>query len=286
MSNPRIEEVDDEDDIASDPEEMDPSTFDFARPQGSSLQPAMDPAASRMDPAMLQNMLQPQNQQQPGAGMTARDRERIMREQKEKTKNYQCIYPVYFDRNRSREEGRRIGKELAVENPLARGIVDALQEIGRQEGVGLQIAFEPAKCHPKDWANPGRVKVLVKQGGRPISSKIQNKHHLYKKIATYLQSHPTTADDPLKLRIQGVPLPKDGKPPAPQVPRGWKMNTVLPLHSPALTGGGVSDNMLKDMMAEMGGQLPPGMEGMVGGGAGGGGGSSSGGAKKKDKKKK
>lgn len=31
------------------------------------------------------------------------------------------------------------------------------------------------------------------------------------------------------------------------------MSTILPLHSPALSGGGVSENFLKDMMAEMGG---------------------------------
>ena len=34
------------------------------------------------------------------------------------------------------------------------------------------------------------------------------------------------------------------------------MGTILPLHSPAVSGGGVSENLLKDMMAEMGqGQL-------------------------------
>ena len=71
-------------------------------------------------------------------------------------------------------------------------------------------------------------------------------------------------------------MPKDGKPiVAPAVPRGFKMGTVLPLHSPALSGGGVSDNFLKDMMSDMGGQLPAGMEGMAnmanmaGGGGGG-----------------
>lgn len=50
------------------------------------------------------------------------------------------------------------------------------------------------------------------------------------------------------------------------------MNRILPLHSPALSGGGVSEDMFKDMMAELqGGQAgasAPGIEG-----------------KKKDKKK-
>lgn len=42
--------------------------------------------------------------------------------------------------------------------------------------------------------------------------------------------------------------------PSPNPPRGWKMGSILPLHSPALTGGGVSDNPFKDAMKEMQGQ--------------------------------
>lgn len=32
------------------------------------------------------------------------------------------------------------------------------------------------------------------------------------------------------------------------------MGTILPLHSPAVSGGGVSENIFKDMMAEMQGR--------------------------------
>jgi signal recognition particle subunit SRP19 len=83
-------------------------------------------------------------------------------------KHYQCIYPVYFDANRTRAEGRRVGAESAVQNPLAREIVDAVQLLG------LKTVFEPGKMHPKDWANPGRVRVLVKEGGRARSSRVKN----------------------------------------------------------------------------------------------------------------
>lgn len=102
-------------------------------------------------------------------------------------------------------------------------------------------------------------------------------HHLYLLVAGYLQAHPTTAESPLRLRIAG--LEASGKaPPPPAVPRGWKINPVLPLHSPALSGGGVSENILKEMMQEMQGQQG------VGGPAGGGDGAE-GGRKKKEKKK-
>ena len=87
----------------------------------------------------------------------------------------------------------------------------------------------------------------------------------------------------MKYRFGGMP-PQKEPPPPPAIPRGFKIGSILPLHSPALSGGGVSDNFLKDMMSEMGGQLPPGMEGMLGGGAGGSGGGQQ--KKVKDKKKK
>lgn len=93
----------------------------------------------------------------------------------------------------------------------------------------------------------------------------QTEHHLYNLVAEYLRDHPTTTESASRLRIAGLPMPKTPLPP-PAVPKGWKMGTILPLHSPALSGGGVNENYLKDMMAEMQGQggmpgmpqLPPG----------------------------
>lgn len=53
------------------------------------------------------------------------------------------------------------------------------------------------------------------------------------------------------------------------------MGTILPLHSAGVTGGGVSENLLKEAMAEMqqSGGMPgmPGMPGMSGASAAGGG---------------
>lgn len=184
MAHPRIEEVEDEvEEDVSDPEEMDLEEFDFARPQGSlQSQAPMDPASTQISPAELQRILgggagdagtNPAQMQQ-SAAANEKERQRIQREQMEKTKGFQCIYPIYFDAKRTREQGRRVGKEDAVENPLARTIVDALQHIGQTQGVMLQAAFEPMKTHPKDWANPGRVRVAIKQDGKPMNAKVKS----------------------------------------------------------------------------------------------------------------
>lgn len=91
-----------------------------------------------------------------------------------------------------------------------------------------------------------------------------------------------------------MPPPDTSKPyPEPAVPKGWKMGKILPYYSPGLPGGGVSDNFLKDMMAEMtagGGGLPAGadmsaLQNMMGGMGGGGGPSAQQPAKKEKKKK-
>lgn len=155
-----------------------------------------------------------------------------------------CLYPLYFDARRSRRQGRRVARDLAVGDPLA---VDLAQACAR---LGLAVRLEPEKRHPKDWANPGRVRI----GALAAAPDVANKHHLYLLVARQLAAAPTT-DRSLGLRVPGpagepVP-PLDAPYPRPAVPRGWTMGQRLPYLSPAMSGGGVSDNLFRDMMNEM-----------------------------------
>lgn len=248
MSHVRVEDVSD-----SDPEEVAPSVSI----QESLIDPANVPSSSNKISMPTRPAPQPR---------------------REIPKHFQCVYPVYFDKSRSRADGRKVGTALAVENPLARDIVDAVQTLG------LNVGFEPEKLHPKDWANPGRVRVMLKdENGNLTNSRIKNKHHLYILVAEYLKAHPTTEESPYRLRISGLPMPEK-LPSPPPTPRGWKIGKILPIHSPAYSGGGVSDNPFKDAMAEMQSlQGMPGMPGMLGMGEPGSGTSSK--EKKKDKKR-
>ncbi|KAK9471277.1 signal recognition particle, SRP19 subunit [Dipodascopsis tothii] len=181
-------------------------------------------------------------------------------------KDWQTVYPVYFDASRSQSEGRRVSKAMAVENPLAKALVEACAV------AGVQVVFEPQKTHPKDWSNPGRVRINLRdpETKQPTNPAIKNKRQLYIYIAEYLKTHPTKPEDPLSLPIPG--LPSDKVPEKPEVPRGWKVNAILPLHSPALSGGGVSDNIFKDLQGDgglanmLGGMGGGGMPGMGAGG--------------------
>lgn len=145
----RVEELSDSD---SDPDEVAPSE---PLPRDSIIAPVSVPPTATPSPPVAQ---MPQFPQMPEP-----------QPQREIPRHYQCLYPVYFDKTRSRAEGRKVGSELAVENPLARDIVDAVQMLG------LKAALEPEKLHPKDWANPGRVRVLLKdEDGRLVNSNIKN----------------------------------------------------------------------------------------------------------------
>jgi signal recognition particle subunit SRP19 len=75
-------------------------------------------------------------------------------------------------------------------------------------------------------------------------------------MAEYLQSHPANAESPMKVQIPGITV--DKPPPPPAVPKGWKINEILPVHSPALSGGGISDNLMRDLMREEGMTEPSG----------------------------
>ncbi|KAG9239910.1 signal recognition particle, SRP19 subunit [Calycina marina] len=259
MSHARVEEVSDSE-LDSDPSEGDISDLDDTPfnereiiKQRSAPPPQPRPAAAQpslINPTQIPTGFQHQN---------SKDAQRF--------KKAQCIYPIYFDKRRSRKDGRMVGLEMAVENPLARDIVEACSLLR------LETLFETNKIHPKDWANPGRVKVKV----RGNNANVKNKHQLYTLISKHLQAHPTTEQSALRMMIPGFPMPDSSKPyPKPAVPKGkqWKMGTILPYISPALTGGGVSENFLGEIMKEMqagGGKLPPGMpdmSGLMGGGAG------------------
>ena len=145
----QIEEVSD-----SDPEEIAPSyDSDDDLPRNAIISPVNIPSKAAPQP----------QQQMPMPSMPAPE------PQREIPRHFSCLYPVYFDKTRSRAEGRKVGAELAVENPLARDIVDAVQMLG------LNAGLEPEKLHPKDWANPGRVRVQVKnEDGQLANPKIKN----------------------------------------------------------------------------------------------------------------
>ncbi|CAN6668649.1 signal recognition particle subunit Sec65p [Trichomonascus vanleenenianus] len=249
---PRLEEITDQDLEDIDNMDFDPAEFDprnpFAKSNPSDSRAANLVPVESAEASSSSQKPMPQIPQQQVGGHPFISRKEDM----EQFKSWQVIYPVYFDASKSHSEGRRVPKETAVENPLADTIIEACK------AIGIHCVYEADKTHPKDWANPGRVRVLIRDDGNalPPAIQIKNKRHLYKIIGEYMKKHPTTERKPFEgpvaaqmKRTPGMDLPEKASPLA--VPKGWNLSTVLPLNSRAMTGGEQNEQMLKQMQDRM-----------------------------------
>lgn len=78
------------------------------------------------------------------------------------------MYPIYIDAKRAYGTGeRRIARQKAVWWPLSRDIAEAAARLG------LGVWHEGQKAHPRDWENPGRVRVQWKKDGRLMNPGIK-----------------------------------------------------------------------------------------------------------------
>ncbi len=64
------------------------------------------------------------------------------------------LYPAYFDLGRTRAEGRRVPKKLAVESPSVEDIERAAKALGLEPTVQPEAAY--SRTH---WRREGRVLV-------------------------------------------------------------------------------------------------------------------------------
>jgi len=226
---PVLEEVDDEiDNMDMDIAEFDPNLKTPVAP----LRPQPQVVRSQdSEPPLFPNM--PMAPPVPAPANPSAKRQDIIdpnsftAEERELLSKFQIIYPCYFDINRSHQQGRRVSKEYAVENPLAKTISDACRLFR------LQVLLELDKTHPQDFGNPGRVRVLIKENGSAKDGRFPNKRALLNKIGQYLKDHPTTLDS--ITAKSGVALPAEfqqGFEPSviPKV-KGFAMNTIVPVHS-------------------------------------------------------
>jgi signal recognition particle subunit SRP19 len=78
------------------------------------------------------------------------------------------VYPIYIDAKRAYGTGeRRISRVKGVWHPLSKDIAEATSRLG------LGTLHEVNKCHPRDWENPGRVRVQWKRDGQLVNPSIK-----------------------------------------------------------------------------------------------------------------
>jgi len=64
------------------------------------------------------------------------------------------IWPAYLDASKSRREGRRVPADLAVEEPTADEIAEAVGQVGYDAVIERDVAYPR-----QPWEQTGRVRV-------------------------------------------------------------------------------------------------------------------------------
>ncbi len=83
------------------------------------------------------------------------------------------IWPIYFDSRKSRKEGRRVPKKIAVPSPDIDTIAKAAKE------VGYSVTIEGGTSHPTQ-EKKGRIRIAA---GEP---KTQALRRIAEKLKSYL----------------------------------------------------------------------------------------------------
>jgi len=96
-------------------------------------------------------------------------------------KTWNTIYPVYLDAKKPYGSGRRVSRDHALWWPLSTDIANAASK------MGLSVVHEVDKSHPRDWDNPGRVRVLWKQNGKLVNHQFTTKKKLLEGLGRAVQ---------------------------------------------------------------------------------------------------
>lgn len=116
-----------------------------------------------------------------------------------------AVYPLYINKLRTRQQGRRVGKEDAVANPAFWEIRDVLKDAGFQIWIENKVhPREPDRflpLGPAPMGNPhrGRIKFkLCDENKKPCVAKFPTKVDVYKYLGQMIPK--------LKQRIEGTKM--------------------------------------------------------------------------------
>jgi signal recognition particle subunit SRP19 len=161
-SNNRLVTVEDDDDF-----DVDNMDFDLPTDAGPSSTPY---SASQPLSAQQQTLLSQFTGASGSSSHPAGSTRVIPTSEVGRFKHYIQLYPIYLDARRPHKNGeRRVSKAKSVPYPKAQEIAEVCGRF-----LGIEPVLEPEKTHPKDWENPGRVRVLLKhkESGRLVNPDI------------------------------------------------------------------------------------------------------------------
>ncbi|XP_031636073.1 signal recognition particle 19 kDa protein [Contarinia nasturtii] len=116
-----------------------------------------------------------------------------------------CIYPAYINNKKSRNEGRKIRKDLCVENPTYQEIKDVLSVSNLR--IGIENKMFPRE-KSKESQHRGRIRVQLKNDdGTPFNPDFKTREsillHLGGKIPLLKSRQSSHSSDPGHLIASG-----------------------------------------------------------------------------------
>ncbi|RLE77924.1 MAG: signal recognition particle protein Srp19 [Thermoprotei archaeon] len=85
-------------------------------------------------------------------------------------KRFVVLWPIYFDKNKSWSEGRRVAKSIAVEKPPLKDLEIAVKSLN------YEYVVEKDKKHPASWfEHQGRILVYTDEKKSIVIKKVAEK---------------------------------------------------------------------------------------------------------------
>lgn len=142
-------------------------------------------------------------------------------------KDWLQIYPIYIDAKQPFKSGcRRIAREKSVWWPLSMDIAQAASILG------LNVVHEAQAFHPRDWANPGRVRINWKEAVKQ-RAQIKTKKQLLEVLSGIIQQRrpelvPKIKTQDMAQGSEATQVASSSKVPAPSKHKQRKVHTPRP----------------------------------------------------------
>ena len=104
-----------------------------------------------------------------------------MATQQKDVKSWIVMYPAYIDESLTLEEGRKVSKALALQNPT---VIELKQACDR---LKLTAVMEK-KFYPRQQWVMGRLKIQMKDDSGKLLSQYKNRMDIYRAIATNIKA--------------------------------------------------------------------------------------------------
>eukprot|EP00163_Fabomonas_tropica_P009958 TRINITY_DN198_c0_g1_i6.p1 TRINITY_DN198_c0_g1~~TRINITY_DN198_c0_g1_i6.p1 ORF type:complete len:170 (+),score=41.82 TRINITY_DN198_c0_g1_i6:240-749(+) len=113
----------------------------------------------------------------------------------DKIGRWQAIYPAYLNKKLNQKQGRRVPLSKAVNDPTLEEISDILQHLK------FKVAVEFNKAYSRDFFQRGRVRLLIREEGKPVNPELPNKRAVLYKLGELI---PQLADRVKRAKEEAV----------------------------------------------------------------------------------